>query len=671
MRWVKIYDGTIPSTKELKLGKPYWSELKLLPETFAWAKTADISEFAGAIKSASRFPLLSIGSGGSFSAAALAAWFHEQLLGHLALAATPLQAAKLSTLRNCAALIFSAGGKNPDVLGVFKALLKREPQAFGVLCLARRSKLGELCGRYDYVSCTELEMPNGKDGFVATNSLIAFSAIIFRAYSELAGVAIDEKLTLERILGATSGLEMWSSKLAHICEPLWRKPYLIVLHGAAATHAAALDLESKFSEAAIGPIQVTDYRNFAHGRHHWLDKKRGETGVLAIVSAEDRVLADKTLRLLPADIPVARIQIRGAGGVTAIGALVSSLYIAGFAASARGIDPGRPGVPDFGRRIYNLNTWSSVGDKTIPPSERLAIERKIGRPIQSLSATELRDWRAEYKTFISALRKTSFDALVLDYDGTLCDERFRFSSLPADVSKPLNRLLGEGALLGIATGRGKSVHKSLRESIEQRFWSQVVIAYHNGSEISSLERDHFLPVSDSIADSMHHVVDLIKRSQEVNAIAVCEYKANQISIVAKNPADVQRLYRVVCDAASPEFAKGISCVRSSHSVDLLGPRVSKLSLLAELTRKLGKDSPVFLCIGDLGSWPGNDFSLLSTPLSLSANEVSSVTDRCWNLAPLAFRNSQATRFFLQLASVSHGQVRIDCARLLGGSRRRL
>jgi hydroxymethylpyrimidine pyrophosphatase-like HAD family hydrolase/fructoselysine-6-P-deglycase FrlB-like protein len=668
---VTIYDGTIPSTKELKLGKPYWSELELLPETFAWAKTADISEFARAIESASGFPLLCIGSGGSFSAAALAAWFHEQLLGHLALAATPLQAAKLNTIRNCAALIFSAGGKNPDVLGVFKALLNGEPPSLTVLCLARRSPLAELCARYEYVSCTELQMPSGKDGFVATNSLIAFSTIIWRSYSKLAGVAIDEELTLERILGATSGLDVWSHKLAHACEPLWRQPYLIVLHGAAATHAAALDLESKFSEAAIGPIQVTDYRNFAHGRHHWLDKKGGETGVLAIVSAEDKVLAEKTLRLLPADIPVARIQVNGAGGVTAIGALVSSLYIAGFAAAARRIDPGRPGVPDFGRRIYNLNTWSSVADKTIAPNERLAIERKTGRPIHTLSATELRDWRTEYKTFVSTLHETRFDALVLDYDGTLCDERFRFSSLPPDVSKLLNRLLGEGALLGVATGRGKSVHKSLRSSIEQRFWSRVIIGYHNGSEIAALERDDFPSVNDSIAESLHHVADLIKRSRAINTMAVCEYKANQISIVAKNPADTQRLHRLVCDAASQEFAKGISCVRSSHSVDLLGPSVSKLSLLAELTKRLGKDSPVFLCIGDLGSWPGNDFSLLSTPLSLSANEVSSLPDRCWNLAPLAFRNSQATRFFLELTTVSHGQLRIDCARLIGGTRRRL
>jgi hydroxymethylpyrimidine pyrophosphatase-like HAD family hydrolase/fructoselysine-6-P-deglycase FrlB-like protein len=657
--------------KEITLGKPYWSELKRLPETFTWAKQADISQFARFVNSACQSSLVCVGSGGSFSAAVLAAWFHEQFTAQLAVPATPLQAAKLSSIRKSAALVLSAGGKNPDVLGVFKALLEHEPKTLGALCLALGSPLAELCSRYEFVSCAEFETPTGKDGFVATNSLLAFGTIIWRAYSELSGVAVDPELTLERILGATSGLEEWSSNLAHECDPLWQRPYLIVLHGAAATQAAALDLESKFSEAAIGSIQVTDYRNFAHGRHHWLDKKRAETGVLAIALDDEAVLAEKMLRLLPPDIPVARLRIGGSGAMSAIAALVSSLYVAGFAASARGIDAGKPGVPDFGRRIYNLNTWSSAREESIPQNERLAIERKTGRAMKTLASTELSHWRKEYNFFVNTLHETKFDALVFDYDGTLCDEPFRFKHLPSIVAKPLIALLGKGVVIGIATGRGKSVRKSLRDSIGSEFWPQVVIAYHNGSEVGDLECDDVPPESDSTSDALHNVAALVKRSNMINAIATCEFKPRQISIIATNPADAESLYRLVCDIASPEFATGISCVRSSHSVDVLAPGVSKLSLLDALQKKLGKDSPAFLCIGDLGAWPGNDFSLLSTPLSLSSKEVSSLSDRCWNLAPLGFRNGQATRFLLELTRAHRGQIQIDCARLLNGRRRRI
>ena len=57
--------------------------------------------------------------------------------------------------------------------------------------------------------------------------------------------------------------------------PIWTRPTTLVLHGPS-TRIGAVDLESKFTEAALGHLQLADYRNFAHGRHNWL-AKRGET----------------------------------------------------------------------------------------------------------------------------------------------------------------------------------------------------------------------------------------------------------------------------------------------------------------------------------------------------------------------------------------------------------
>jgi hypothetical protein len=50
--------------------------------------------------------------------------------------------------------------------------------------------------------------------------------------------------------------------------------------------------------------------------------------------------------------------------------------------------------------------------------------------------------------------------------------------------------------------------------------------------------------------------------------------------------------------------------------------------------------PRFLCIGDSGAWPGNDFELLSAPLSLSVDRVSVEPDRCWNLLPAGVGGSR-------------------------------
>jgi hydroxymethylpyrimidine pyrophosphatase-like HAD family hydrolase/fructoselysine-6-P-deglycase FrlB-like protein len=638
------------------LGKPYWSELELLPKTFAWAKQLDISKFTQSLKVGARFPLISVGSGGSYTAAVLAALFHDRFIRQLALSATPLQAAKIRSIRDCSVLILTAGGKNPDVIGVFRAILSQEPKELAVLCLASSSPVAQLCREYDFVSCYEFDLPSGKDGFVATNSLIAFATILWRAYSQATGNLVEPDLTFEDIVTGGRPIESWCEELRKDAQALWEKPYLMVLHGSSTTHAAVLDLESKFSEAAIGAVQVIDFRNFAHGRHHWLYKRKAETGVLAFITDEDQTLASRTLRLLPDSIAMARISVSGSDGRAALAAMVTSLYLTGLAAEARGIDPGRPGVPEFGRRIYNLNTWSRREVNDIPEPEKIAIERKVRAPLSSLSASELDYWHQAYNRFVAELGSTIFEGLVLDYDGTLCDERFRFETLPKNVAGPLNEILRAGVPLGIATGRGKSVRKALRECLDPSVWPQVIIAYHNGSETGTLD-DQAVPIgSKAVGQELEATAKRIELSHVLKSTADLEYRANQISIVPKSSADTQRLYKLVCDLASPDFAAGVFCVRSSHSVDVLAPGVTKRSLLPILAQKIRSRDPTFLCIGDLGSWPGNDFLLLWRPCSLSVNEVSSIPDRCWNIAPRGFRNSQATRYLLQIMTASQGML---------------
>lgn len=97
----------------------------------------------------------------------------------------------------------------------------------------------------------------------------------------------------------------------------------MVLHGPN-TRPAALDIESKCSEAALSAVQLADFRNFAHGRHHWLAKKGEETGILSFSSDSETEIAEKTLKLLPSGIPVARIHVHGEAAVAALSALTAS-----------------------------------------------------------------------------------------------------------------------------------------------------------------------------------------------------------------------------------------------------------------------------------------------------------------------------------------------------------
>ncbi|HYT93291.1 MAG TPA: hypothetical protein VEL76_31525, partial [Gemmataceae bacterium] len=365
-------------------------------------------------------------------------------------------------MRDQAVFLPSAGGKNPDVLGAFRHLMSEEPRCLLVWCANPGSRLSLAASKHRFVDLYDFSLPSGKDGFLALNSLLAFGTLLARAYAG----AVGSEVVLPPSFDALLGEDGWRDPDAvdHRCADLWGRQTLVVLHGPS-TLPAAVDVESKFTEAALGAVQVADFRHFAHGRHHWIAKRRSETAVLAITSDDDRAAAEPVLDLLPTDVPVLRIDVPHSGCRAGMTAMARLFFLAASAGRARGIDPGDPGVPPFGRRIYHLNVYDKLtGESQLPADERVAIERKAGEKIADLARTcRLAFWRDAYSTARKRLSETVFRGLVMDYDGTLCHEAERFGPLPDVMASELARLLRAGVLIGIATGRGKSVRKSLQQ----------------------------------------------------------------------------------------------------------------------------------------------------------------------------------------------------------------
>jgi hypothetical protein len=375
-----------------------------------------VEGLAKAIADCDAMPLVCIGSGGSLTAAHFAALLHEHYTGRVAKAITPLEV--ISTphnFRNVAALILSAGGRNPDALGVLKHIAEAEPTHLTTVCSRKKSPLAQLAGNYRYTSLIEFDVPSGKDGFLATNSLLAFLVLLSRAYTTAFSLTPRLPNTLEQLAHPQCIDTEFYTDLYQQCLPLWGKETLIVLYGPTA-RTTAIDLESKFTEAALGTTQLADYRNFAHGRHHWLAKHGATTGVIALVTSDDRGIAEKTLRHLPTDIPIVRLESRYKGEAAAIATFVSALHLVKFAGEARGIDPGRPGVPAFGRKIYHMRIYGTPASaNSISATEIAAIERKTGENCESLQMKgELKFWREAYRNFVDKLHETEFQAIVFD-----------------------------------------------------------------------------------------------------------------------------------------------------------------------------------------------------------------------------------------------------------------
>ena len=647
------------------MARPYAEEMARLAETFAWAaEIVDLEPLRQAIRTAGHLPLRAIGSGGSLTGAHALAALHQRYTGHLATVATPLEAVGEPLGATIAVWLLSAGGGNVDVVAAAKSLIQREPRQIGVLCGRDASPLAELCRKHPYVDLLLYPPPAGKDGFLATNSLFGFTALLTRAYITEFGSGTDWQDTVDRLeplLPVTAAAsEAWKQATA----PLWSRPTTLVLHGPS-TRVGAIDLESKFTEAALGHLQLADYRNFAHGRHHWLAKRSETSAVLAFISDADRALAERTLDLLPLDVPQARIAFDGSPNAATLASLLAALRITGWAGTSREIDPGRPGVPKFGRKLYHQplpRPQRVVGLPRLTPRETAAITRKAGVDPRNLAAYgELAHWREALATFRNRLRRARFAGIVLDYDGTVVDTRHRFDPPEPEMAGELVRLAEGGARVAIATGRGKSVRHDLQCRLPRTLWPLVLVGYYNGAEVASLDDDSAPEGSTAARGALRSLSEALRRHPELSASVRQEDRPFQVTLQPTRAMPEGRLWDLVQHIMRQIGADDVGVTRSGHSVDIVAAGVSKLNVVRRL-RETIDDAPI-LVIGDRGRWPGNDHELLSEPFALGVDEISVDPATCWHLGEPGQRGATVTLEYLFGLKAHDGRVKFEARSL--------
>ena len=89
-------------------------ELGGLPDVYRAALEYDHSALREALAEVAQHAAVFLGSGGALAVAELAAQLHRQISGRPARATTPLGLAAEVGERDTAAVLFSAGGRNPD-----------------------------------------------------------------------------------------------------------------------------------------------------------------------------------------------------------------------------------------------------------------------------------------------------------------------------------------------------------------------------------------------------------------------------------------------------------------------------------------------------------------------------------------------------------------------------
>lgn len=663
------------------MGRPYADELATLGDTFGYALAADIADLTQAIDELRSRPLIVIGSGGSVSACQVAARLHESAARLPARVMTPLEFMRLPLQQSAGVLLLSASGRNPDILTAASHAARAEYGSIAGLSTRPRTALRERLRSFRHAKVFEYVGPSKKDGFLATNSLLLTSTLLARSYglalpSSLPALARGAKSPTLKLCGTLGKNDVQGRLLEGLA-----RPHIVVLADGWST-PAAVDLESKWGELGLGAVTVTDARNFAHGRHHGLSRRLADTLVLGLSTPETSRALDQTLKRLPPQAAVASLQTSLEGAAGALDLLAQVIRLTGAVAAKSGIDPGRPRVPAFGRALYRakmpqqplgeslasdgvLVTQTSARDEA-GHRQDLWIQRKVSPAVWSGASSEIRDgWRARRDAWIATVGSLRVGAVVLDYDGTLCEADER-STVPAvQVGHVLTRLIDDGMVIGVATGRGGSVLTALRAIIPKRLWSRIIVGMYNGGILHRL--DDRTDATRDIAPSIRQAHDLIACSTSITSIAVCREQPTQLTVYARRAMPEGLLLRFVREAlGATGNPPDVTVVGSCHTVDVIPSGVSKLRVVDAVVEELaavnsasglgdgfGRTAPIatsngiqVMTVGDQGYADGNDFTFLAHPLGLSVENASSNLTSCWNVAPPGTRRTMALLAYL-------------------------
>lgn len=622
------------------MGKPFNSELEKLAGTIKWAEKQDVTSLSKFLFSENRqTPLVCIGSGGSLSACHYAAMLYKQRNGVLAEAMTPLQLmySGREILRSSKLLFLSASGKNKDILNAIKYGVKYNETGMMSLTLRKNNPTEELLDLYPKVVRWCEDIPSEKDGFLATNSLAAtFTLLCNAADFKVLGLQKD---------GYSKNYDFDLTSIQNF----------LVLYGATG-EPVAWDIESKLTEAALGSALLSDYRNFGHGRHHWFAKKGENSCIIALVTPVERELAYKTIGCLPKNVPVIFIETEMETPAASIDMLLKAFRFVNDLGVARGIDPGKPGVPSYGRILYNLD-YFKLTNRILPTEKTLdvAVRRKLGP--SGLENASLWEYYSEAcQRFVMHLNKGKFTTMAFDYDGTLSasNHKSRYTNRLCDeIKDALLPLLENGVKIVVATGRGKSVGDSFKNSFDQMYWPQIKVGYYNGACLLPLGEEEKLKAwKKKPFDS-----ELKTLSEELQRRLPKDYikyelspRSQQLSIEeVQSASDAEVLYSTCCEIIWDKQLNGIRVWRSSHSMDIVVYReVSKLRVI--------EDPEHTLCIGDYGTVEGNDYEMLTSKYSLSVDRVSKNAESCWNIAPSGMKGLDATLYYISRMKANEGKI---------------
>ncbi len=620
------------------MGRSYQEELAELSAIRNYVPASAVTQLRHAVLQASVSGLIVVASGGAKVIAEWACRLHRLTFGSPAVALTPLEYVALAVPVRATTWLLSAGGRHPDILQAVQAA-KRRGDAYVTAVIGQSgTPLEQWLKKELGTASVSLALPAGVDGFLATNSVWASACTLFQAYAPwLPGT--EERAVTGDVL---DGVLRWAvDETASLRNTAVVRKDLVVLHDVWCA-LGAQDLEARLIEASLSNLWIADFRNFGHGRHFWMADRGDTTTLIAMWTSSADDMAAQSLELLPDSLLVRRVRVPFPGAVGALASLAWSIHATPHWAISRHRDPGRPGVPAFGERLYE----GGFPYPSVPAADPIALSlarKSVGSILAEPASSQ---WRAAHDRARERLKDVIISAVVMDFDGTLIESASRYEPLEPEIGDQLRRLLEAGIWLGIATGRGDSVQTSLQAAIPEHLRERVWVGYHNGARIQRLDDPVEGLDGAPVGTLFQKVRVVLERELQTSGLAAIRARAYQLTLSPEPGQTLEGVWKMAKECLARHDLGAIDVWLSSHSVDVVAPVCCKLHVVRQIAMLAGCDTENVLRIGDRGAWPGNDWQLLNSPLGLSVDQCSADMETCWNFNPVGLRGTQATQYLL-------------------------
>lgn len=634
------------------------SKLDTLDKTVELIMGSDLMALTRALKLGAKKTAYAIGSGGSLISAHFLAGCRSDLASQPTIVQTPMEfILDDGDLSNSQVWLFSGRGENADAHGAAIAARTRGCTDIQIVTSNASASVFEQLPDRSYRKHV-LRTNEEKDGFLSTHSLIAVVAALLQAAhnslhrTEAAYSPLSDFINELRLRRDVSRVQEYTQTFGRI-----RADDTLIILGDPRLKAASIALETSLWETALCPVQLTDFRNFAHGRHVWLHRRPDRTFVLAMTGRQSDPSWMEIEREMPESLRRHQIAYGNTGRLQQAIAVVDALMIVEAIGSSSAIDPAKPGVGSFAKAIYDGSALKSTArDFTRPVRNKLRSVRRFG--------TSDVEWDpvSGFQGFSERLYAARFHGMVLDYDGTVVPTEARLSPPGKLLIEELERLLGMGLKLGIATGRGGSVGDMLRGHIHSRFHPSILVGYYNGGYLRPLD----VNIEEDPPEAAEVIRIMTQWVSDRNHLLKKPIKTENTMQISVTIDDSENSLQFIDELKSaPLFiSKEVSAVFSEHSVDIGLPGNNKLNVVSALGASTSVEPSHILCVGDSGAPYGNDFELLGHSHGVSVRDVCHRQDMCWSVFDAVIDGPDALHAILRaLTPNSDGIFKLDVQKL--------